>query len=306
MSGTMQHTGSFRVIAYALILSTVSLAAHSAPSGTPFDQLHAQITTLSQQLNQTNAELTTLSTQISQSTLDASNLTNQIISLQSQASATADQLAALTALAGQSTADVNVLASQIAALSSNLVSLSRRVDGLASNIVSIFDQLDSTNSRSLHFVISYPTQQMALDHAFRPADPGCQATLLCSSWQAITGGDFTRFVLSDRTKLLMTFTGNYNWDGNGSTVSGGVFTSSAIDIYPATGPIPPLQEPSWGLDWRWIANGGVNANFRKIVTLEPGEYIVRAKHRYQFQQNEVSYFTAWTFFNGVLTLEGIE
>lgn len=294
------------VFAGALAMAT-SVSTHAGvPPGAPFQALQDQINALSQSVTQINAAVKAQAAQSSQTDVTVSGLVNDVATLKALLDTLSAELAAVANRTDENTADIATTQTDTATLKASVAGLSTQVQGLANNLASVFAQLDALNSTGLRIAVSYPRQLMTLDHAYRPSDLGCQSGFMCSSWQEITGGDMKYITLTEPTKLLITFTGNYNWDGGGSPVAGSVFTNSAIDIYPAGHAVPPLQEPSWGLDWRWIPNSGVNASFRKVVTLEPGQYAIRAKHRYQFSNAEISYFSQWTFFNGVITLESVE
>lgn len=317
MSRNIKYPRRFLVIACAASLAAASLASSAAqpvPPGTPFDNLQNQITLLGQQVSQTTLDLTALQNQMTQSTTNVSALNSQVNALQSQLNSigqqvtqTASQLSTVSALANQTASDVSLLGDQVNSLVTQTAALSTRVDTLANDLASIHSVLDGLQSHSLHLATNFPTLHMTLDAQYRPNDAGCQAGFLCSSWQEITGGDLKYFTLTEPTKLLFSFTGNYNWDGYVNGVAGSVFTSTEIQIGSAANPLPPLQSPPvWASSNRWVPNSGTDVVYRVVRQLDPGQYVVRVKHRYQSHPADGSGFTNWVLFNGVLSIDAVE
>lgn len=317
MSRNIKYPRRFLVIACAASVAAASLASNAAqpvPPGAPFDNLQNQITLLGQQVSQTTLDLTALQNQMTQSTGTVSALTSQVNALQTQVNnlgqqltQTTSQLSTVSALANQTASDVTSLGGQMNSLVSQTAALSARVDTLANDIASIHSAIDGLQSHSLHLATSFPTLHMTLDGQYRPDDAGCQAGYLCSSWQEITGGDLKYFTLTERTKLLFAFTGNYNWDGYVSGVAGSVFASTEIQIGSAANPLPPLQRPPvWASSNRWVPNSGTDVVYRVVRQLDPGQYVVRVKHRYQSHPADGGGFTNWVLFNGALSIDAVE
>ena len=125
---------------------------------------------------------------------------------------------------------------------------------------------------------------------------GCEAGLVCTSWQEITPVHVTNEPTTS-TSLLVNFNGNYNWNGSALLLSS-PFVSVRVEISRNDAPFEVACQSLA----TWVPNVGSDMILRCNIPA-CSNYSMRVLHRLSAQPSERASISNMSLIRGMLTVQ---